>query len=94
MVFPVFFGDRQIVDAGKPAAHQALLVEFPILVAIGPKPMPAIVTPFIGEPYGDPVILVGPNLLDQAVVQLPRPFTREKGLDLRTAANKLRTVPP
>jgi hypothetical protein len=33
--------DRQIIDAGNAAAHQAVLVEFPILIAIAAEPVSA-----------------------------------------------------
>ena len=39
----VFFRDRDVVDRGLAAAHQAVLVEFPLLVAVGPVPLPGIV---------------------------------------------------
>ena len=37
--------DRKIVDAGNAQAHQAVLVEFPILVAVAAKPITAVVVP-------------------------------------------------
>ena len=39
----VFFGNRDIVDAGFTSAHQAVLVELPLLVAVGAMPLPGIV---------------------------------------------------
>jgi hypothetical protein len=41
--------DREIVDAGNAQPHQAVLVELPILIAIAPKPVTAVVVPLIGE---------------------------------------------
>jgi hypothetical protein len=66
--------DRQIVNASDPPAHQALLVEFPIFVAIAAEPIAAVVMPFVSEPYRDAVLAKGPDFLDQAIVQLPVPF--------------------
>jgi hypothetical protein len=63
--------DRQIVDAGDAPAHQALLVEFPVLVAIAAEPIAAVVMLFVSEPHRDAVLAEGPDLLDQAVIQLP-----------------------
>ena len=74
--------DRQVVYGGDAAAHEAGLVELPVLVAIGTKPMAAVVAPFIGEAHGDAVEVEGPDLLDQAIFDLARPFAREKRLDL------------
>jgi hypothetical protein len=39
MIFALTLFDWQIVDAGDPPTHQALLVEFPVFVAITAKPM-------------------------------------------------------
>ena len=36
----VGLSDRRIVDACETAAHQAVLVELPILIAIGTEPLP------------------------------------------------------
>ena len=48
--------DRKVVDAGDAQPHQAVLVEFPILVAVAAEPAPAVVVPFIGEPHRDAVV--------------------------------------
>src|SRR5215469_2180258 len=77
---PVIFAfallDWQIVYAGDPPAHQALLVEFPVLVAIAAEPITTVVMPFVSEPYRDAVLAKGPDLLDQPIIQLPVPFAR------------------
>src|SRR5271166_5307692 len=62
--------DRKIVDAGNAKPHQAVLVEFPVLVAVAAEPMTAVVVPFIGEANGDAVLAESPDFLDQAVVEL------------------------
>jgi hypothetical protein len=49
MVFSFGFPDRQIIDAGMPMEHQAILVEFPVLVAVGPEPVAGIIAVLIGE---------------------------------------------
>ena len=41
----------------------------------------AVVVPFIGKAYGDAVLSKGPDLLDQAVVELTLPFAREECFD-------------
>src|SRR5437899_8367381 len=87
-------GDRQIVDRGDAMTHQAALVEFPVLVAVRPKPVARIVPPFIGEAHGDPIAAAGPQLLDEAVVELPGPFAGEERLDRVTTLEELRAIPP
>src|SRR5665213_35585 len=45
----ILFRDRDIVDAGFAAAHQAVLVELPLLVAIGTMPLSGSVMPLVLE---------------------------------------------
>ena len=56
MVFAVALFDRQIIDAGDAQTHQAMFVEFPVLVAVAAEPVAAVVMPFIGKAYGDAVL--------------------------------------
>src|SRR5947209_2555148 len=65
MIFAVTFLDRKIVDAGNAQAHQPVLVEFPILVAIAAVPVAAVVVPFIGEAHSYAVAAERPEFLDQ-----------------------------
>ena len=62
VVFALGLGDRQVVDARDPQAHQAVLVELPVLVAVAAEPLAAVVVPFIGEAHGDAVAREGPQL--------------------------------
>src|SRR4029077_16956982 len=93
---PVIFArallDWQIVDAGDAPAHQAVLVEFPVLVAVAAEPGAAVVVPFIGEAHGDAVLAEGPDFLDQAVVELALPFARQERFDLRAAVQEFGAV--
>jgi hypothetical protein len=70
---PVIFSfallDRKIVDTRDAQAHQAVVVEFPVLVAIAAEPIPALIVPFIGEAHRDAIGAEGPDLLDQPVVE-------------------------
>jgi hypothetical protein len=43
------------------------------------------ISPFVGEAYRDTVIAVGPEFLDQAVVELAVPLARQEGFDGRAA---------
>src|ERR1700739_3459035 len=80
VIFAVGFGNRRIVDAGDPPAHQPFAVELPILVAVRAEPGAAVVMPFIGEADGDAIVGEGPQLLDQAIVELPVPFAGKERL--------------
>src|ERR1700730_12269906 len=76
VVFALALFDRQIVDAGDAQTHQAMFVEFPVLDAIAAEPVAAVVVPLIGKAYGDAVLSIGPDLLDQAVIEFALPFAR------------------
>ena len=68
MIFAVRFFDRKIVDAGKPPLHQAVRIEFPVFITVGPKPISAIIAPFVGKPNGNTVFMKGPQFFDKSVV--------------------------
>jgi hypothetical protein len=74
MVFSIILFDREIVDAGKAHAHEAVLVKIPVLVAIAAEPISTIVMPFIGEAHGNAAVVKCPNLFYQAVVEFAAPF--------------------
>src|SRR6516162_1229866 len=88
------FFDWQLVDAGDAQAHQPVLIELPVLVAIAAKPIAAIVVPFVGEANRDSVLAERPNLLDQAVIELAIPLARQKCLNFRSTADKLSAIAP
>ena len=94
MVFAVRLGDRQVIDRGDTPAHQAVLVELPVLVAVGPEPVRRIVMPFVGKAHGDAIAARRPDLLDQPVVELFGPFARKESLDGGAALKEFRAVPP
>src|SRR2546422_441293 len=70
--------DRDVVDAGLAAAHQAVLVELPQLVAVAAPPAARGVVAFVLEPDRDPVPVEGPQVLAQRVVELAVPLGREE----------------
>src|SRR5260370_22174528 len=92
--FALALPDRQIVDAGDAQAHQTVLVEFPVLVAMAAKPVAAVVVPLIGETHGNAVVAEGPDFLDQAVVKFALPLASQKLLDRLAALQEFHTVPP
>ena len=94
MKFALAFLNRRVIDAGDAQAHQACLIELPVLIAIAAKPVAAVVVPFIGEAHGDAVVVKGPNLLDQAIVEFALPFAGQEGLDGRATLQELGAIPP
>src|SRR5437879_2226979 len=67
-------GNRQIVDACKPALHEAIGGELPILVPVGAIPLAGVVMKLILETHSDAIASEGPELLSQSVVEFARPF--------------------
>jgi hypothetical protein len=63
--FALDFGDRVLVDTRGTTFHQPVRGELPILVAIGTKPVAAVVMIFIVEAHRDAVTGVRSYLLDQ-----------------------------
>src|SRR5262245_46947006 len=94
MIFAFAFSDGQVVDAGETALHEALLVEFPILIAVGAEPVAGVIVPFIGETHGDAVAVKGPEFLDETIIQFPIPLPREKLDDGLAAGQEFGTIAP
>src|SRR5262252_8347681 len=93
-VFPIVFSNREIVDAGDAASHQAVFIELPVLVAIGTKPIARVVMPFVGKTDRNAIALKCPKFFDEAIVQLLAPFAGEECNDCFTAVEELRAVAP
>src|SRR5271154_744938 len=91
---PVLLGDRDVVDAGFTATHQAVLVEFPLLVAVRAMPLSGIVMPLILKAHGDAIAVERPEIFDQTIVQLFRPFAGEKGDDRGATVKEFRAITP
>src|SRR5262249_28474161 len=94
VIFPLAFLDWKIVDAGNAPAHEAVLIEFPVLVTVAAKPVATVVVPLVGETHRDAVLAEGPVFLDQTVVKLAGPFARQKCFDRRTPLKNLRAIAP
>src|SRR5215467_5595668 len=94
VVLALALPDRQVVDARDAHAHQAVLVELPVLVAVAAVPVAAVVVPFVREAYGETILAERPDLLDQPVVELAVPLAREKGLDRLAPLEELGAVAP
>jgi len=91
--FAVAPGYRQVIDARNPAAHQTVLVELPILIAVGAEPVAAVVVILIGEANGDTIFTKRPEFLDQSIIEFPAPFPGQEALDFGTSVQKLGAVP-
>lgn len=61
---PVCFFNRMFVDAGEPTFHEAIFVELPVFVTIGPEPVAAVIVVFVGVTHGDAMTVMGPKFLD------------------------------
>ncbi len=88
------FLDRHIVDAGVAVCHQAVLIEQPVLVAVGAEPLTRIVVVFIGKADRDTVGAVRPHLLDEAVLMLAAPLVAQEVDDLSPACHEHRAIAP
>src|SRR5512146_1657274 len=93
-ILAIGFSDRQVVDAGVPAAHESVLVELPVLITVGAKPRSAVVVPLVREANRDAVARECPDLLDETIVELAHPLALEKGDDLGASVDELRAVAP
>lgn len=86
--------DRHVIDAGVADGHQPILIELPVLIAVGAEPLTGIVMPFIGEADGDPISPESPDFLDQAIIAFPRPFPFQERDDLRPPHREFCPVAP
>src|SRR4051812_9276031 len=64
----VTVGDEDVVNAGVPPPHQAVVVEFPQLVAVAAEPLAGVVVPFVLEAHRDAALVEGPKFFDQPIV--------------------------
>ena len=94
MIFSFALLDRKIIDARDAQAHQAMLIELPVLIAIAAEPIPAVIVPLIGKADGDAIRMEGPDFLDQPVVKLAVPLSRQKGFDCLASLQEFGTVAP
>ena len=78
MKLSVRAADRHIVDASFAARHQAIRIEFPLLVAVCAEPVAGIVVPFVLEANGDAIFVKRPQLFDQAIIEFFGPLPFEK----------------
>lgn len=85
MILPVAVLDGKVVDAGNASAHEAMIVELPVLVAVGAKPEACIVVPLIGKAHSNPMSFKRPQFFDEAIIEFLVPFADQKLKNGRTA---------
>ena len=94
MIFSVRFFDRKIIDAREPQTHQAIVVVFPIFVAVRPIPVARVVVPLVSKPNGNAISGESPKLFDQPIVELLCPLTGKEGDDFLCGRHKFGAVSP
>src|SRR2546430_5832186 len=92
MIFSFRLLDWEIVDACVAKPHQTMIIKFPILIAVGAKPIPGVVVPFVSEAHGNTISGVSPELFDEPVVQLFGPFAFPKLDDFLSSTRKLSPI--
>jgi hypothetical protein len=90
----ILLRDLDVVDRGLAPLHQAVLVELPLLVAIGAMPLACCIVPLVLKSHRDAVVVERPEILDQAIVEFFRPFAPEERDDRRAALKELRAIAP
>ncbi len=90
MIFAVAFINGKIIDARNAEPHQAMLIEFPVFVAVAAEPISAVVMTFIGKTYGDAVLAEGPDFLDQESSSRFHLRVRNASIALRPCRNSAR----
>src|SRR5215510_6085265 len=91
---PLGLADRNVINAGLPASHEAIIVELPQLVAVAAIPLATDVMALVLEPDRDPVAMERPHVLAQGVVKLPAPLAAQEIDDFGPAVEELVAVPP
>jgi hypothetical protein len=84
------FLDRHVVDARETSMHEAVGLEFPVLVPIRTEPVPSVVMPLVRIPNCDAVFSIQPQLFDEPVVKLLFPLSLKESLGLGSAVGELR----
>ncbi len=94
MELTVGLGNGHVVGAGFSTLHEALGVEFLLLVAVGAEPLALGVVVLVLEAHGDAVFVEAPQLFDEAVLVLVGPRADEEGPDGVAAGEELTAVAP
>src|ERR1700733_4604934 len=74
--------------------HDPLGIELPVFVSIRTVPLPRIIMKLISEANRNPVAIVSPQFLDEAIIQFALPFAQQEAHNLFAPVEELRTVSP
>src|SRR5690242_7415495 len=91
---PLGLLDAHVVDRRLAAAHVALVVELPLLVAVAAPPLAGGVARLVLEAHGDAIAAERPQVLAQRVLALALPLAAQERHDLLAAAEELVAVAP
>src|SRR5262252_6338112 len=94
MILALRFLDRKVVDGGKPCGHEPVVIELPVLIAIGAIPVTRVVVPLVSEAHRNAVPGECPQFLDEPIVQFLGPLARQESNDFVSSVDELRAVPP
>ncbi len=94
MKFAICRIDWEIVDGGVATLHQSCRIIFPVLVAIGAKPAPAVVMPFIRIAHRESIAGEGPQFLYQPIIEFFGPLAGQECGNFCSANDELRSITP
>ena len=94
MELSLILNDREFIDACVSRMHQPFRVEFPVFIAVGPKPIARVIVILVGKPDGNPVVQKCPDFFDEPVVEFSGPLPREQRDDLLTPVGELGSISP
>src|SRR5262249_14598419 len=81
-------------DTWKSYSHYAVLLEFPVFVAIASQPLPTVIVPFICEPHSNAILTKRPHFLNEAIIQLAVPLSGQEGFNFLAPLQKFRPISP
>jgi hypothetical protein len=74
MIFALRFSNRKIIDIRQAKTHKTIVIELPIFISEGAKPVSGVIVPLLGKAGCDAISGESPKLFDQPVVQFLYPF--------------------
>src|SRR5437764_15288565 len=74
----------KVVDGCKSRRHKPIIIEFPVLIAVGAIPVIRVVVPLVSETYGDPVPSKRPHFLEHPVSSYTSSLTDKEMTLFRT----------
>ena len=90
----LILSDPEFIDACVSRMHQPFRVEFPVFIAVGPKPIARVIVILVGKPDGNPVVQKCPDFFNESVVDFSGPFPCKQCHDLLTPVGELCSISP